>query len=170
MNTTTYLAHVTVSFDLALSTADIASLLMREQMAVHPALAAAVAVMDRATGIDPVEAVTAVNEQPAPTAAAEPPPAASSRAARARAPAASNGATTTAPAPPPAETAKALPEPEMRALLTRVSSTHPAKVAQVVAILQEHGGHKRLAECPPETWPAIAAAAEEAILRATTGG
>jgi len=164
--TTTHLAHVTVSFDLALSAADIASLLMREQMAVHPALAAAVAVMDRATGIDPVEAVTAVNEQPAPTAEAEPPPAASSRAARAK---------TAAPAPAPAEMAKAqalqaLPEPEMRALLTRVSSTHPAKVAQVVAILQEHGGHKRLAECPPETWPAIAAAAEEAILRATTGG
>lgn len=167
--------HVTVSFDLELTEGDTVFAKVREAMGAHPPLAALLAEHDADTGIGtappagaraPPEAVVAVTEIPQEAgeqqpigADPEPQPAAtrSPRAARAR-------AATPEPAasPQPAEP-ETLTEPVMRDLLNELSARHPARHAQVVAILKAIGGSRRLVECPTETWPAIKAAAEEAL-------
>lgn len=71
-----------------------------------------------------------------------------------------------APAPEPQLEAEKPPTLEkMRALLARFQAAHPLGVAAVLNLLQEHGGHKRLADCPVETWPVIAAAVEQYLAR-----
>ena len=58
--------------------------------------------------------------------------------------------------PPPPEP---LDEPAMRSLLSKVGAVHPLKVKAITDLLEAHGGHRRLSECDPSTWPAIAEAA-----------
>ena len=66
-----------------------------------------------------------------------------------------------APSPPP-EPAP-LDEPAMRSLLSKVGAVHPLKVKAITDLLEAHGGHRRLSECDPATWPAIATAARVAL-------
>jgi len=54
-----------------------------------------------------------------------------------------------------------LDEPAMRKILDRYGERHPRRLAAVLDLLQQHGGARRLKECPVETWPAIAAVAQE---------
>jgi hypothetical protein len=65
-------------------------------------------------------------------------------------------ATPLAPSPPPPEI---LDEPAMRSLLSKVGAVHPLKVKAITNILETCGGARRLSECDPATWPAIAEAA-----------
>lgn len=68
------------------------------------------------------------------------------------------------PAPEPrAETPPSLEE--MRKLLSQYQTNHPRGLAAVLDLMREHGGAARLAECPVETWPAIAAAIEQYLAR-----
>ena len=62
--------------------------------------------------------------------------------------------------PPPPET---LDEPAMRSLLSKVGAVHPLKVKAITNILENCGGARRLSECDPSTWPAIAEAALAAL-------
>jgi len=64
-----------------------------------------------------------------------------------------------APPPPP----EALDEPAMRSLLSKVGAVHPLKVKAITDLLEAHGGHRRLSECDPSTWPAIAEAAKATL-------
>jgi hypothetical protein len=54
---------------------------------------------------------------------------------------------------------EALDEPAMRSLLSKVGAVHPLKVKAITNILENCGGARRLSECHPATWPAIAEAA-----------
>jgi hypothetical protein len=77
----------------------------------------------------------------------------------------SNGAeapvnsTPLAPPPPP----EPLDEPAMRSLLSKVGAVHPLKVKAITNLLEAHGGKRRLSECDPSTWPAIATAAHDLL-------
>lgn len=53
----------------------------------------------------------------------------------------------------------------MRALLARFQAAHPRQVAAVLDLMRQHGGASRLSDCPVETWPAIAAGAEQYLAR-----
>jgi hypothetical protein len=108
---------------------------------------------------------------PVPAAAAK-----SSRAARA----ASSPAKTETKAEAKTEAKPEQPEPlsefGLRSLLSKVGTVHPKQVKGVIDLLQTHGGHRRLSECPPSTWPAIESAARAALdqygaksTRGTTG-
>jgi hypothetical protein len=68
-------------------------------------------------------------------------------------------ATPLAPPPPP----EPLDEPAMRSLLSKVGAVHPLKVKAITDLLEAHGGKRRLSECDPATWPAIAEAALVAL-------
>ena len=93
---------------------------------------------------------------------AEPPPL-PPKPARSRAKA--NGAeaplnsTPLAPPPPP----EPLDEPAMRSLLSKVGAVHPLKVKAITDLLEYFGGRRRLSECDPSTWPAIATAAHDLL-------
>lgn len=172
--------HFNVSFDLDLNQEDMLSLLMRQRMGAHPALAASVAEMDVATGVggaaqgapippaDPPPATPPPPPppppppEPQPEPVAEKPAVASPRAHRAKA-AANDTNGKTPPAPPIVIPAEA----DMRALLSKVNAVHPAKIVGVMALLEEHGGHKRLNECPKETWPKIWEVAEAIVAAAS---
>ena len=65
-----------------------------------------------------------------------------------------------APPPPPPE---ALDEPAMRSLLSKVGAVHPNKVKAITDLLEYFGGKRRLSECDPSTWPAIATAARDLL-------
>jgi hypothetical protein len=56
-----------------------------------------------------------------------------------------------------------LDEASMRALLSKVGAVHPLKVKAITNILEEVGGRRRLSECDPATWPAIAEAAQKIL-------
>lgn len=62
--------------------------------------------------------------------------------------------------PPPPET---LDEPAMRSLLSKVGAVHPLKVKAITNILENRGGARRLSECDPATWPAIAEEAQKVL-------
>ena len=66
-----------------------------------------------------------------------------------------------APSPPPPEP---LEEAAMRALLSKVGAVHPLKVKAITDLLEAHGGARRLSECDPSTWPAIATAANATLV------
>ena len=66
-----------------------------------------------------------------------------------------------APSPPPPEP---LEEAAMRSLLSKVGAVHPLKVKAITNILEAHGGARRLSECDPSTWPAIATAANATLV------
>jgi hypothetical protein len=68
-------------------------------------------------------------------------------------------ATPLAPPPPP----EPLDEPAMRSLLSKVGAVHPLKVKAITDLLESHGGARRLSECDPSTWPAIAEAAKATL-------
>ena len=68
-----------------------------------------------------------------------------------------------APSPPPPEPAP-LDEPAMRSLLSKVGAVHPLKVKAITNILENCGGARRLSECDPATWPAIATAANATLV------
>jgi hypothetical protein len=70
-------------------------------------------------------------------------------------------ATPLAPSPPlePAP----LDEPAMRSLLSKVGAVHPLKVKAITNILEIYGGHRRLSECDPSTWPVIAEEARKVL-------
>jgi len=161
-------ARVDVTFEFELMPEDFVSLLMRREMNRQPVLAGAVAAMDVATGVNdgaPAPEPSPPPPDPAPAPAPEPvagrpAPPASPRAARAKA-ADGNGKT------PPAPAIEIPQEADLRALLSRLNAVHPAKINGVVALLKEHGGRSRLNECPPETWPAIWAAAEAIVTAAS---
>ena len=101
------------------------------------------------------------SEHPIP-APAEPPPLPPKPTRRAK----SNGAeapinsTPLAPPPPPPEP---LDEPAMRSLLSKVGAVHPLKVKAITDLLEAHGGKRRLSECDPSTWPAIAEEAQKVL-------
>jgi hypothetical protein len=155
---------------------------MRDRMREHPALATAVADMDVATGVggaaqgapippaDPPPAPPPTPSpapppppEPQPEPVAEKPAVASPRAHRAKAAAPESTNGKTPPAPP-----IAIPtEADMRALLSKVNAVHPAKIVGVMALLEEHGGFKRLNECPKETWPKIWEVAEALVAAAS---
>ena len=67
-----------------------------------------------------------------------------------------------APSPPPEP--KPLDEPAMRSLLSKVGAVHPLKVKAITDLLEAHGGRRRLSECDPLTWPAIAEAARAVLV------
>lgn len=56
-----------------------------------------------------------------------------------------------------------LDEASMRALLSKVGAVHPLKVKAITNILEEVGGRRRLSECDPATWPAIAEEAQKIL-------
>jgi hypothetical protein len=174
-------------FDLDVTDEDLLSLLMRREMSRHPALAEAVEEMDVDAGIGGAAQAAPVAEddqpevdleatsdapvapEPPPPPPPPPPPApkapteaakASPRAARAKAAAGTNGQK---PLAAPVLIPK---EADLRALLSKVSTVHPAKIAGAVALVEEHGGFRRLNDCPTETWPAIWAAAEVVVAAA----
>jgi hypothetical protein len=174
--------HFNVSFDLQLNEEDVLSLLMRQQMGAHPALAAAVNEMDLQTGVGgaaqqaptepppktpspppPPEPQPEPQPQPEPVAEARTPAPASPRSHRAKAAAPESTNGKTPPAPPIVIPAEA----DMRALLSKVNAVHPAKIVGVMALLEEHGGFKRLNECPKETWPKIWEVAEAIVAAAS---
>jgi hypothetical protein len=64
-----------------------------------------------------------------------------------------------APPPPP----EPLDEPAMRSLLSKVGAVHPLKVKAITDLLEAHGGARRLSECDPSTWPAIAEEAQKVL-------
>jgi hypothetical protein len=66
-------------------------------------------------------------------------------------------------APPPPPELEPLDEPAMRSLLSKVGAVHPLKVKAITDLLETHGGKRRLSECDPATWPAIATAALAAL-------
>ena len=68
--------------------------------------------------------------------------------------------------PPPRP--EPLDEPAMRSLLSKVGAVHPLKVKAITDLLEAHGGHRRLSECDPSTWPAIAEAALVALKEHST--
>lgn len=73
-----------------------------------------------------------------------------------------------APAPEPQpepEAEKPLALEEMRALLARFQAAHPRQVAAVLDLMRQHGGASRLSDCPVDTWPAIAAGAQQYLAR-----
>ncbi|HXI58324.1 MAG TPA: hypothetical protein VN903_15035 [Polyangia bacterium] len=113
---------------------------------------------------EPAPATVSTTPPPVPVTAAK-----SSRAARAAAPSpAKTEAKTEAPEP--------LSEFGLRSLLSKVGTVHPKQVKGVIDLLQTHGGHRRLSECPATTWPAIESAARAALdqygaktTRGTTG-
>lgn len=71
-----------------------------------------------------------------------------------------------APEPEPEPEAEKPPTlEEMRALLARFQAAHPRQVAAVLDLMRQHGGASRLSDCPVETWPAIAAGAEQYLAR-----
>jgi outer membrane biosynthesis protein TonB len=153
--------HVNMTFDVEVSQEDIANmLLMRRQMvAASQATAAIVQTIDESIGIggEPAPAPEPPPPPPAPPPAPPPtPPPAAKKAAPKPAP-------ITKAAAPPAAPAKAAPqiplEADLRAVLKQVNAIHPKSTAGVVDLLREHGGFPRLTECPPDTWPAIEAAA-----------
>jgi hypothetical protein len=47
--------------------------------------------------------------------------------------------------------------------LSKVGAVHPLKVKAITDLLETHGGKRRLSECDPATWPAIATAALAAL-------
>ena len=65
-----------------------------------------------------------------------------------------------APSPSPPEP---LDEPAMRSLLSKVGAVHPLKVKAITDLLESHGGKRRLSECDPSTWPAIAEEAQKVL-------
>jgi hypothetical protein len=151
---------VTTTFSITLSMDDLAALLARS--------------MNR-----PIEAspLVAVAEMAPP--AANPPATRSHRATRAaqqangqaspaQEPAAADAAPTPSPAPAAASALQIPPEEELRPLLSKMAAVHHDKVLGVTTMLEKVGGHKRLAECPPDTWPAIKQACVDAI--AAAGG
>ena len=66
-----------------------------------------------------------------------------------------------APSPPPPP--EPLDEPAMRSLLSKVGAVHPLKVKAITDLLEAHGGKRRLSECDPSTWPAIAEEAQKVL-------
>ena len=69
-----------------------------------------------------------------------------------------------APNTPPPPEPEPLDEPAMRALLSKVGAVHPLKVKAITDLLEAHGGRRRLSECDPSTWPAIATAANATLV------
>jgi hypothetical protein len=51
----------------------------------------------------------------------------------------------------------------MRSLLSKVGAVHPLKVKAITDLLEAHGGKRRLSECDPSTWPAIAEEAQKVL-------
>jgi hypothetical protein len=98
--------------------------------------------------IEAVETVIAAALPPKPT-----------RRAKANGAEAPVNATPLAPPPPP----EALDEPAMRSLLSKVGAVHPLKVKAITDLLEAHGGKRRLSECDPATWPAIAEEAQKVL-------
>jgi len=87
------------------------------------------------------------------------------RASRVNGAAAGGEARSTPIAPPPKVNRldEALDEPAMRSLLSKVGAVHPLKVKAITNILEEVGGRRRLSECDPATWPAIAEEAQKIL-------
>ena len=71
-----------------------------------------------------------------------------------------------APAPEPQpEAAKPRSVGEMRALMSRYQAAHPGGLTATLDLMKKLGGATRVLDCPVETWPAIAAAAEQYLAR-----
>jgi hypothetical protein len=164
---------ITMTFDLEVSDEALAALLLRHHMNLHPPLQRAMNEADFDRGlVDPADPLRVEGEQSlAPPPSAHPPAASPSitdegtqgkpKVTQTKAPKApardkANGAGDGAGRQP-------LAEPAMRALLSSVSDVHPQRVAGVIAILTEHGGNKRLMDCPQATWVAIEDAAQAAL-------
>jgi hypothetical protein len=169
----------TIHFDLDVPDEVLVAWLLRYQMSLHPPLKQAMAEADFDRGLlDPADPLRVGGEQtPAPPPSALPPAASPS------VPEEGEGGKPVAAAEDPAPSTKPLvrtkgrkvngdgqeqprqplAEPMMRALLSSVSDVHPQRVAGVIAILAEHGGSKRLMDCPSTTWPAIEDAANAAL-------
>lgn len=164
---------VRYTFDLTLTPRELGRFLLMDARAelvgavlAQPTFAAAVAAIDpeamAPNGHAPEEVDLAPEEDPAPEPVPPPPPP-----AKAAAPAKPKAA---APKPAPKAAAAEIPsEPEMRAILSKTSTYVPGGSGDVVKIVERiSGGKKRLLECPPELWPELKAACEEAI--AAAGG
>jgi hypothetical protein len=82
------------------------------------------------------------------------------RASRVNGAAAGGEVNATPIAPPPVNR---LDEASMRALLSKVGAVHPLKVKAITNILENCGGARRLSECDPATWPAIAEEAQKVL-------
>jgi hypothetical protein len=148
-----------VQFDTDITAEVLAALLIREQAQAHPALQRAVEEEDFQRGLaDPADpARVAAADEPAPKPAPKARSDKRQTSSRTAPAAAGNGAER-----------KPLTEPEMRALLSDVSSAHPQKVAAVVGLLQKHGGSPRLLDCPQERWMAIEDAARGVLAELQT--
>lgn len=164
---------VRYTFDLTLTPRELGLFLMMdvradlvEAVVARPGLAAAVAVTHpeevTPNGHAPEEVDLAPEEDPAPDPVPPPPPPAKAAAPAKPAPKAAAPPKSTAS---PKSAAIEIPgEPEMRAILSKTSTYVPGGSGDVVKIVERiSGGKKRLLECPPELWPALKAACEEAI-------
>jgi hypothetical protein len=161
---------ITTTFSITLSMDDLAALLARSmgRGTEAPPLIAVAEMAPLATG----HPETAAN-QPAPrsaraTRAAREVNGRASPAQEPAAVAAANPAPAPAPAPVLAPTLQIPPEEELRPLLSKMAAVHHDKVKGVTDMLKAVGGFARLVECPPDTWPAIKQACDDAI--AAAGG
>lgn len=107
--------------------------------------------------IDVAEPVVQAPVEPPPL----PPKQPRGRASRVNGAAAGGEARSTPIAPPPE--VNRLDEASMRALLSKVGAVHPLKVKAITNILENRGGARRLSECDPTTWPAIAEEAQKVL-------
>jgi hypothetical protein len=153
---------ITATFTLRLTPEDLYTLLSRTLGRGEPVPPAIVAAIVEATP-PPTPNVTFNSPEPE-VIPVEPPPL-PPKPTRSRAK--TNGAeapiNSTPLAPPPPPPPEALDEPAMRSLLSKVGAVHPLKVKAITDLLEAHGGKRRLSECDPSTWPAIAEAAKATL-------
>jgi hypothetical protein len=153
---------ITATFTLRLTPEDLYALLSRTLGRGEPVPPAIVAAIVEAS--PPPPAPEPIPEERIEAAASSRTPAAlpPKPARRAKAALSVEGpvnATPLAPPPPP----EPLDEPAMRSLLSKVGAVHPLKVKAITDLLESHGGARRLSECDPSTWPAIAEAAKATL-------
>jgi hypothetical protein len=159
------LAHVNLAFDIELDVDTLSALLLlKRAVAAQPELAAAAE--------KPAEAAATPASPPAPrshrvTRAAQQANGQASP-AQEQAAVAAAAAPTPEPTPAAASAPRIPPEEELRPLLSKMAAVHHDKVKGVTDMLKAVGGFARLVECPPDTWPAIKQACDDAI--AAAGG
>jgi hypothetical protein len=147
---------ITATFTLRLTPEDLYTLLSRTLGRGEPVPPAIVAAIVEATP-PPTPNVTFNSPEPE-VIPVEPPPLPPKPTRRAKANGAEAPINSTPLAPPEPEPSP-LDEPTMRSLLSKVGAVHPLKVKAITDLLEAHGGHRRLSECDPVTWPNIAKAA-----------